>query len=376
MTGVLATSGTVAVYVLFLLLEQHSFNRKITTLFPNAEREARVRRVLGRIGSEIQSYIWLKTLMGLMVTGASYLVMKLVGVDLAEFWALLIFALSYIPYLGAWVGVIFPTTLALVQFDTLNAFLVTAGALAVIQFTCGSIIEPRIMGKGLNISPLIMLLSLAVWGALWGIAGNVPGRAAHGGRDDCLLAVRGHAADRRLHVGGRTGSDVMAKAVQQAAAPPPTGRLLAGVGVFVLGWIVTLAVVPLITATSLPTSAQATISAVAVFVLPKFGVLAAIAIMGKPGFAYLKGLIFGYLKPPAEVSPARYRMGIIMFAAAILLGFLEPYLAYYLTGDRARGIYTSLSIDLLLLSSILVLGGDFWDKIRALFVRDAKAVFP
>ena len=171
LTGVLGSGGTVAVFVLFLLLEQHIFNKKITVLFPNAEREARVRRVLNRIGSEIQSYLWLKTLMGFLVGGLSYAVMKAVGVDLAEFWALLIFALSYIPYIGSWFGVLFPTALALVQFETLRPFLVTAGALAVIQFTCGSILEPRFMGKGLNISPLIMVLSLSVWGAIWGILG-------------------------------------------------------------------------------------------------------------------------------------------------------------------------------------------------------------
>lgn len=170
-TGVLGTGGTVAVFVLFLLLEQHVFNRKITVLFPNAEREARVRRILQQIGTEIQSYLWMKTLMGLLVTGLSYIVMKSVHLDLAEFWALLIFALSYIPYIGAWVGVIFPTVLALVQFDTLTTFFVTAGLLALIQFTCGSILEPRIMGKGLNISPMVMLLCLSIWGAIWGIVG-------------------------------------------------------------------------------------------------------------------------------------------------------------------------------------------------------------
>jgi predicted PurR-regulated permease PerM len=170
-TGVVGSGGTVAVLVLFLLLEQHVFSRKITALFPDAEREARVRRILGQIGSEIQSYLWLKTLMGFLVTGLSYAVMKAVGVDLAEFWALLIFALSYIPYIGAWVGVIFPTVVALMQFETLRPFLLTAGALAVIQFTCGSIIEPRFMGKGLNVSPLMTLLLLSVWAAIWGIVG-------------------------------------------------------------------------------------------------------------------------------------------------------------------------------------------------------------
>src|SRR5688572_3793318 len=106
--------------------------------------------------------------------------------------------------------------------------------------------------------------------------------------------------------------------MDEAAAPPPKGRILAGVGVFALGWIVTLVIVPIITASSLSTSAQATVSGIVVFVGPKFGVLAAVAILGKPGFNYLKRNVFGYLKPPAEVSPARYRIGIVMFVAAML----------------------------------------------------------
>jgi predicted PurR-regulated permease PerM len=171
MTGVLGAGGTVAVFVVFLLLEQQMFNRKITMLFPNPDREIQVRRILQQMGSEIQSYLWLKTLMGLLVTGLSYIVMKAVGVDLAEVWAVLILALSYIPYIGAWLGVIFPTALSLVQFETLTPFLLTASFLVLIQFVCGSILEPRIMGKGLNISPLIMLLALSVWGAIWGIVG-------------------------------------------------------------------------------------------------------------------------------------------------------------------------------------------------------------
>lgn len=163
---------------------------------------------------------------------------------------------------------------------------------------------------------------------------------------------------------------------EEVAARPPKGRLLAGIGVFALGWVATLAMVPLITSSSLPTSAQATISGIVVFVGPKLGVLAAIAILGKPGFTYLKALVFGYLKPPAEVSPARHRTGIVMFVAAILFGFLEPYLGFFLPGDAARGIRYALAGDLLLLASILVLGGDFWDKIRALFIREAKVRFP
>ena len=151
-------------------------------------------------------------------------------------------------------------------------------------------------------------------------------------------------------------------AVEEAAALPPKGRLVAGVGVFVLGWVATLAMVGVIDASSLPSS----VAAIVVFVGPKIGVLGAIAIMGKPGFTYLKKLVFGYLKPPAEVSPARHGIGTVMFVAALLLGLLER------SGFRSY----SVVVDLLLVASVFVLGGNFWDKMRALFIREAKVCLP
>ena len=171
LTSIAGSIGTIAIYVVFLLLEQHSFKKKIARIVPNAEREARVHQVLNRIGQQVQSYVWLKSLMSLFTAGASYAVMKFVGVDLAAFWAVLIFMLNFIPYIGSWLGVIFPTALALVQFDTMGPFFTTALLLSVVQFTCGSIIDPRLMGKGLNISPVVMLLSLAIWASIWGVVG-------------------------------------------------------------------------------------------------------------------------------------------------------------------------------------------------------------
>jgi hypothetical protein len=66
--------------------------------------------------------------------------------------------------------------------------------------------------------------------------------------------------------------------------------------------------------------------------------------LGKPGFAYLKKLIFGYLKPPADVSPARHRVGIVMFVAAMLFGWLEPH-GFFPAGVAGGGIRYSLAVD-------------------------------
>jgi len=105
-----------------------------------------------------------------------------------------------------------------------------------------------------------------------------------------------------------------------------------------------------------------------------------VAIMGKPGFAYLKSLIGGHLRrfaPAAQVSPLRYRIGLILFIAVIVLSSIGPYVAPQTGSLRMQHPHlVAMSGDLLLVVSLFLLGGDFWDKLRSLFVRDAKAVFP
>jgi AI-2 transport protein TqsA len=107
-----------------------------------------------------------------VLTGvACYAVLRFEGIDFAESWALLIFVLNYIPNIGSIVGVAFPCLLALVQFETLTPFFVLITTLTLIQVAIGSVLEPMLMGQGLNMSPFAIILSLAFWGMIWGIAG-------------------------------------------------------------------------------------------------------------------------------------------------------------------------------------------------------------
>jgi hypothetical protein len=107
--------------------------------------------------------------------------------------------------------------------------------------------------------------------------------------------------------------------------------------------------------------------------------LVAVATMGKNGYAYIKNRVFGFLKqygPPAEVSRTRYTIGLVMFAVPIVFGWLAPYAADLIPGYPGNELTYGIIGDLLLLVSLFVLGGDFWDKLRALFIGGAKAVFP
>lgn len=171
MMAMIASLGAIAIYTVFLLIEGNAVGRKIAALFPDPEREALVHRILDRIGNEIQTYIWVKTILSAATTLLSYAIMRYVGLDLAGFWAVLIFFLNFIPYIGAWSGVVLPALVAIVQFDSVTTILGTIIGLTIVQFTGGSIIEPKVLGSGLNISPVVVVLSLAVWGTIWGIVG-------------------------------------------------------------------------------------------------------------------------------------------------------------------------------------------------------------
>jgi hypothetical protein len=105
----------------------------------------------------------------------------------------------------------------------------------------------------------------------------------------------------------------------------------------------------------------------------------AAAVMGKEGFAELKRRIGAFFRrhgPPDTVGPTRYRIGLIMFAAPLLLGWLGPYLHHHLPGFDSHPMWWHVGGDVVFVTSLFVLGGDFWDKLRSLFVHGARAVFP
>ena len=171
LTGIAGEAGLILVYMLFLFVEQGSFGRKMKALFPDPEREQRVHQILSHMTQEIQNYLWIKTFTSALTAGLSYAVLAGVGVDFAGFWAVIIFLLNYIPTIGSLLGIVFPALLALVQFDTFVPFLIVTPSLAVIQVFIGNFLEPMLMGSSLNISPFATLVSLAVWGTIWGVPG-------------------------------------------------------------------------------------------------------------------------------------------------------------------------------------------------------------
>lgn len=168
---VVSDFGMVSLYVAFLLAARSSNAQKLIALFPLEEERSKISQLVDSMTESTGKYILIKTAMSITTGLVSYAIMKFMGLDFAETWALLIFLLNYIPTIGSIIAVIFPSILALVQFDTLVPFLVITGLLTGVQMTIGNVIEPVFMGRTLNLSSLVVFLSLAFWGSLWGIMG-------------------------------------------------------------------------------------------------------------------------------------------------------------------------------------------------------------
>jgi len=171
LAGLLGKTTLVLLSAVFLFLETRVLPHKMEAIFPDPARRAEIEAILTRINHDMQTYLGVKTFVSVLTGLGSYLVMRAVGLDFAEFWALLIFILNYIPTIGSLVATIFPALLALVQFDSLWQFAVVLLGITAIQQFVGSFLDPALMGQSLNLSPVVVIFSLVLWGWLWGIVG-------------------------------------------------------------------------------------------------------------------------------------------------------------------------------------------------------------
>ena len=171
--GLLGSVLFVLLNVAFLLMEQRSFQHKLNALSRDPAETRRLLSVIGEINDRVGRYLAVKTLINIALGLVSWAIMAAMGLEFAVFWAIIIALLNYIPYVGSILGVVFPVTLAIVQFDQFGTVLLLLGLLVGAQMLMGNIVEPLVMGNSLNLSPYVILLSLTAWSSLWGIAGAI-----------------------------------------------------------------------------------------------------------------------------------------------------------------------------------------------------------
>ncbi len=171
LSGILSNTMMILIYLLFIFLETNSVKLKIKALFPQAQSREKFTNALAKIEQSLSSYFKVKTLMSLLTGFLSYVVLSIIGVESAMFWAFLIFILNYIPTIGSLVATVFPAVFSLLQFGKLMPFVLILVLIGAIQQIVGNLIEPKLMGKNLNVSPMVTIIALAIWGKIWGVMG-------------------------------------------------------------------------------------------------------------------------------------------------------------------------------------------------------------
>lgn len=163
---------TILFYMIFILLEVKYFDKKIELMLPNQIKRSNFLEVLHKIQNDVKGYFYIKVMVSLLTAFISYIIMLFFGLNFAIFWALLIFILNFIPNIGSIIAVLFPALLSIIQpeFSVYSSFFMVT-FLIIIQMIVWNVIEPKMMWNKLNLSPLVIIISLSFWWYLWWMIG-------------------------------------------------------------------------------------------------------------------------------------------------------------------------------------------------------------
>lgn len=174
--GLLQSFGSNATFVLvylgFLIASRAGFEKKADALFPSEGEREHAGAVFVRIRFGVERYLWIQTVTGFVIAVLSWALMAALGLESAVFWAFLIFVVCYIPVIGGLIAGCLPPLFALVQYAVWWPALVLFVGLQLILFVVGNVVLPRMQRDTLNIDPVVVLLSLTFWGAIWGVTGT------------------------------------------------------------------------------------------------------------------------------------------------------------------------------------------------------------
>ncbi|MCL2768169.1 MAG: AI-2E family transporter [Synergistaceae bacterium] len=161
------------IFFMFMLLEAPFLNKKIDRAFSDSTA-IRIKNIMSSVNNDISHYLGTLTLMSLMTAFLCWVVLKIMGVELATGWSILIFLLNFIPAVGSIIATVLPFTMAVLQFspEYIQPIMVLL-LVGTIQFTIGNILTPKLLGDKLGLSPVVIMLSLLLWGMIWGITGAI-----------------------------------------------------------------------------------------------------------------------------------------------------------------------------------------------------------
>lgn len=171
MQGLISGLLLMVVYFGFMLAGRKRIGVKVERVAGSSSRATAIKASILRISTDIETYVWVQTITGLILTSAATAVMLIVGLNNVLFWAVIFFLLTFIPNLGVTIGSIAPSLFALIQFPTLWQAITIFAVIQLVATIVGNMIYPRLQAHTQNIDPVATLLSLAFWSWLWGLPG-------------------------------------------------------------------------------------------------------------------------------------------------------------------------------------------------------------
>ncbi|MBI9020954.1 MAG: AI-2E family transporter [Verrucomicrobia bacterium] len=179
--SLMSNMGMILIFLVFMLLGKPYARLKIERAFPR-NRAVKITSVTDSITGQISRYLSIKLAISAITAFLVWVVLVIMKVDFPVTWAVFTFLLNFIPTVGSVIATVPPVLVALVQFyPAFWPAVIVLILLLLIQQVMGSLLEPKLMGDSLNLSPVVILLSLVFWGWLWGITGallSVPIAAA------------------------------------------------------------------------------------------------------------------------------------------------------------------------------------------------------
>ena len=173
LTSALGSTFIIIIYLIFILIEEFIFTRKLDIIYKNNEQFEDIKYIINTMNNSIKRYISVKTFASLLTAALSYIALLLLGVDFPLLWAFIIFIFNFIPYVGSFIATFLPSIFAVLQTNTLSQFVWVFLSVQFCQTFVANGIEPKIMGRSLNLSPLVVLITLTFWGTIWGVLGMI-----------------------------------------------------------------------------------------------------------------------------------------------------------------------------------------------------------
>lgn len=163
----------VLLYLVFMVTGGDNFSKKLSAAFASNNSKFDVLRVYHNVHSKVLNYLGLKTLLNILNGFITWVTLLAFGVDFAALMGVLSFLFHYLPNIGSFLAVVLPGVVTLLQTGDIGFTLIVVLVLVVLNNLSGNILEPKVMGDSLDLSPVVVLFALIFWGWMWGVVGMI-----------------------------------------------------------------------------------------------------------------------------------------------------------------------------------------------------------